>query len=228
MLKENHRVVIANRRLDQTLGVIRGRRRHHLQPRRADEPHLRVLRMERPAVNASARWRAHHNRHRRIPSIPALRREIYNLIEPARNKIGELHFRHRTQPHEACANRRPRNRALGNRRIHYALLAKVFEEAGRNFKRAPIDSDVFSQQEDVRVALHLFPQSFADRFQISRRHGFIGFRRRHLAAWPGREMDSAPPTPPPRRFRCGRAHEARRSRSFPPIHGRSFSLPGER
>ena len=39
-------------------------------------------------------------------------------------------------------------------------------------KRAAVHADVFAQQEDVGVALHLLPKAFADRFQVSGRHGY--------------------------------------------------------
>ena len=100
VLEENHRVVIADRRLDQPLGIVRRRRRHHFETGRAHEPHLRVLRVKRAAVNAAARRRAHHHGHRRVPAVAAFGGEIHNLVEAAGDEIGELHFRHRPQPHK--------------------------------------------------------------------------------------------------------------------------------
>ena len=35
-----------------------------------------------------------------------------------------------------------------------------------DLERAAVDADVFADQEDVRVALHLFPEALADGFQV--------------------------------------------------------------
>jgi hypothetical protein len=48
---------------------------------------------------------------------------------------------------------------------------KCVEEAGGHLERAAVFADVFAQQENVGVALHLFPQPFADGFQVSGGHG---------------------------------------------------------
>ncbi len=212
VLEENHRVVIADGRFDQPLGIVRRRRRHHFQTGRAHEPHLRVLRVKRAAVNAAARRRAHHDRHGRVPAIAALGGEVDNLVEAAGDEIGELHLRHRPQPHEAGADGRADDGAFGNGRIHHAFLAEMLEESGGHFERAAVDADVFAQQEDVRVALHLFPQPLADGFQVSCRHGLWVFvdaveQRRGVG-----EAGCAPPRRRPRRFRRECARGWRRSR----------------
>jgi hypothetical protein len=97
--------------------------------------------------------------------------EVDNLVEAAGDEIGELHFRHRPQPHEAGADGRADNGAFGNGRIHDALLAEVLEESRGHFECAAVNADVLAQQEDVGVALHFFPHPLADSFQVSCRHG---------------------------------------------------------
>ena len=54
VLEEEHAVVIANRRLEESLGVARGGRIDHLEARRVDESRLRVLRVEGSAADITA------------------------------------------------------------------------------------------------------------------------------------------------------------------------------
>src|SRR5581483_1640599 len=147
------------------------------------------------AVYAAARGGAHHHGHGRVPAIPALGGEIDDLIETAGDEVGELHLGHGAQTHEARADGRTDNRGFGNRRIHYALVAEFLQKSGGHFERAAVGSDVLSYEEDIGVALHFFPQSFANGFQVGGGHVTTS-RRRHRARWPDRETGSAPPRPP--------------------------------
>jgi hypothetical protein len=158
VLEENHRVVIAHGGLDEPLGVVGGGRRHHFQAGRAHEPHLGILRVERAAVNAAAGGRAHHHGHGRAPAIAALGGEIDDLVEAAGDEIGELHFGHRPQSHQARADGRAGDGRFGDGRIDHALLAEMLEKAGGHLERAAVHADVLAQQEHVGVALHLLPQ----------------------------------------------------------------------
>ena len=67
VLEEKHRIIVANRRFQQALGVVGRRGIDHLQSRRVHEVHFRIGGMERPAVHAAARGPANHHRHRRAP-----------------------------------------------------------------------------------------------------------------------------------------------------------------
>ncbi len=104
VLEKNHRVVVAHGGLDESLGIIGGSRADHFEAGRLDEPHLGVLRMEGPAVNAAAGGRAHHHGDGGVPAIAALGGKIDDLVEAAGNEIGELHFGHRAQAHQPRAN----------------------------------------------------------------------------------------------------------------------------
>ena len=168
--------------------------------------------MERPAVNAAARWRTNHHRHRGVPPVAAFGREVHNLVEAAGNKIGELHLGHRPQPHEARANSRAHDGGFRNRRVHHAPLTEALDEARGHLEGAAVDANIFANQEDAGVALHLFPQTFPDGFEIRGHAGpesATGSRRRRPTGWPDRETGSArprrrrhpPPEPPPRGHR---------------------------
>ena len=58
VLEENDRVVIANRSLNQTLGVISGCRANNFQAGVVHEPHLRILRVKRSAMDIATAWSA--------------------------------------------------------------------------------------------------------------------------------------------------------------------------
>src|SRR5581483_7466055 len=63
---------------------------------------------------------------------------------------------------ERCAH----DRRFGDRRVDHALAAEVMDESFRDFERASIYADVFANTEDSGIALHLFPNAFADCFDI--------------------------------------------------------------
>src|SRR5579883_1736505 len=130
VLEEDDGVVVANCGLDEAFGIVGRRRRDDLQAGRLDEPHFRVLGMERAAVDTAARGSADHDRHGRVPAVAAFGGEIHNLVETAGNKIGELHFGDRPKAEKRRADGGPHNGGLGNGRIDDALFAEALEEAG--------------------------------------------------------------------------------------------------
>ena len=70
------------------------------------------------------------------------------------------------------AKGRAHDRRLGNGRIDDALDAEAVNEAVGDVERAAVDPDVFSDAEHARIALHLFPDSLADGFEVGHgRHG---------------------------------------------------------
>ena len=113
--------------------------------------------MKRPAVDAAATRPAHHHRQADVLAIAALGGVVGNHVESARDKIDELHLGHRAQAHHRCAAGRADDGALGDRRVDDALFAELFEKAVGHLKGATINANVFAEDEDALVALHLFP-----------------------------------------------------------------------
>src|SRR6266478_6973146 len=131
-----------------------------------DKRHLRILRMIRPAVDSPTRRRADHHWHANTPAKTILRRKIHDLIVGTGNEIGKLHLDDRTQARHRRANRRANDGTLAHWRVDHAALAELLKHARGYFERAAVNTDILAQQEDVFVALQLFPDALADRFEI--------------------------------------------------------------
>ncbi len=98
VLHVDDRVVVADRRFEQALGVPWRRRRNDFQAGAMNEPAFGVLRMIQTAADVAAAWRAHDDgaRHAAAGAIAQRGGLIDNLIETAGDEVGELHLRHRT------------------------------------------------------------------------------------------------------------------------------------
>ena len=57
------------------------------------------------------------------------------------------------------------------RRIEHALFAELVEQAVGHFENAAGEADIFAEDEDAFVALHLLRESFVNRFQHVNRSG---------------------------------------------------------
>jgi pterin-4a-carbinolamine dehydratase len=63
------------------------------------------------------------------------------------------------------ADRHRNNRRLRDGRVDHAVFAEVFKKAARDAERAAHAPDVLTDDEHIRVALHLLPHCEADGFQ---------------------------------------------------------------
>ena len=166
VLEVNHRVVVADRRLDQALGVIGRRWLHHLEARRVHVGHFDVLRMERAAVDVAAGGSADDQGDGLAPAVAALGREVRDLVEAAGHEICELHLEHRAQSVDSGTRARADDARLGEWRVHHAQLAKAFQHALGDLEGTAVDRDVLAHHEDRVVPFHLLPDALADCFDI--------------------------------------------------------------
>ena len=91
---------------------------------------------------------------------------IDKLIKAAGNKIGKLHFRNGLHPDERCTGRGSQNCGFRKDRIDNTIAPKMIKKSFCHFKRAAVLADVLTKEKHRRIALHLFPKSLADSFDI--------------------------------------------------------------
>ena len=114
----------------------------------------------------------------------SLGHEIRNLIERANDEVDELHFANGPQAAVAHTAGRADNGALADRSVDHALPAKPSEQSLACFERAAVYPDVFADQHDGRVPLHLLEHGLLDGFEksnlrsvrrvsICSRHGYL-------------------------------------------------------
>src|SRR5262245_1648516 len=116
--------------------------------------------MEWPAVNAAPGRCPNHDRHCSAPAIVALRREAHDLAVAASDESGELHLVDRPQPQQTRADGGADDRRFRDRRVHYPPTAEPVEQPGSDFESTPVNTDLFTEEENVRIALHLLGKPF--------------------------------------------------------------------
>ena len=138
----------------------------HFQAGRVHEPHFRILRVKRAAVDVAAAGPADDERRRRAPAIVGLGDHVDDLVEGAADEVHELKFGDRTHAGERRAEGRAHDGGFRDGRVDDALGAEAVDEAVGDFEGAAVDADVLADAEDGGVALHFLPDSLADGFEI--------------------------------------------------------------
>ena len=166
VLEEKHRVIVADGRFQQALGVVGGGRTDHFQARRVHEMHFGIRGMKRSAVHAASGRAADDDRNGRAPQVVRLGRVVGDRVERAGDEVHELHLDHRAQPEITHAHGRADDGRFADGRIDHALPAEPFQQAGGGLERAAVDADVLAEEHHGRIALHLFGQRLANGFEI--------------------------------------------------------------
>src|SRR6185436_12515715 len=120
--------------------------------------------MEWTRADTRSAWTTKHSRQSRTPAITTLRRVVRQQIEAGGNEIDKLKLSHRPHAHQRRATRCSHDRALRDRRVDHSFFAKLVEQSICNLERAAIRADVLTDHKHGRVALHLFPDTLANRF----------------------------------------------------------------
>src|SRR5580704_15026464 len=170
VLEENARVVVADGGFDQAFGIVGRGRADYFQAGIVDEPHLGILRVEGAAVDVSAAGAAQNERSGRAPEVMRLRDHVADLVEGAADEVHELEFGDGAHAGEGRSESRSHDGRLGDGRVDDALGAKAVDETVSDFKSPAVNADVFAQAEDGGVAIHFFPDSLADGFEVGELH----------------------------------------------------------
>jgi hypothetical protein len=173
VLDDKHRVVVADRRLQRSLGVGRARRRDDLQSRRGGEPPveaLRVLRRElvaRPVGRADDQWTA---------QFPAEHRSdlggvVDDLVHRDEQEVHRHDFDHRALAEHRGPDARADEALLGDRRVAHALGPELVEEAGGDLVGAIDQLDLLVHEKHAVVARKLLAQRQPQRLAVRHHRG---------------------------------------------------------
>src|SRR5713226_8858955 len=121
--------------------------------------------MKRPAVHAASGRPANDHGRGGIPKIMSLGDEIRNLIEGANDEVDELHFANGAQAAVAHTAGGADNGALADGRVDDTLPAEALEQPFAGLERPAVDPDVFANQDNRGVALHLLEHGLLDGFE---------------------------------------------------------------
>ncbi len=165
MLAEDHRVGVADRRLEQHLGVFGGGRADHLEAGHVGEPGLGVLRMEGPGADPAAGGQADHHRAGGLPAVVELGQHVDHLVEAAGNEVAELHLDHRPVAEERGAGGDAQGAAFGDRGVAHPvrpLRPQALGDPEGAFERP----DVLAHQDHAAIAPHLLAERLVHPFDV--------------------------------------------------------------
>ncbi len=94
------------------------------------------------------------------------RDHVGDLVEGAADEVHELKFGDGTHTGERRSEGRAYDGGFGDGRVDDALGAEAVDETVGDFKSPAVDADVFAEAEDGGVAVHFFPDSLADGFEV--------------------------------------------------------------
>src|SRR5690606_42047981 len=89
-------------------------------------------------------WHPYHHIRVLSPAVMYLGEIVYNLVEPHRHEVCELHFHHALEPFETQSKCRANYRALAKRSVSHPSLAEILHESFGDLECATIFSNVLS------------------------------------------------------------------------------------
>src|SRR6266852_5777887 len=123
--------------------------------------------MERAAAHITAAGTADDHRRREPRAVARRRHVIRQHVVGTRDEVNELHLGHWPETHVGRACCCSDDCRFGNGRVDHARVAEAFGESFRDFERAAVQTNIFTENENALVALHLLPESLAQRLEKS-------------------------------------------------------------
>ena len=166
MLEEQYRIIASSRRLDQAFGIFGIARKNDVPARRMRVHGFRAHRMEGPALDSSTAGHAHDQRvgPDSITSPTHGGNLIAHLHEGGPRVIRKLDFDDRLVSAKRHTAGNTHNTGFGERRILYAIRVKIRQTARNAEYTALWIRDILAPHDDLRVALHLFPETSIEGF----------------------------------------------------------------
>ena len=225
VLEEHDGSRIADRRLQEALGVGCGVRRDHLQPRHMRIPGGVILAVLRGDARGGAIGSPEHDgaMHLAARHIERLGGGIDDVVDRLHGEVPGHELDDGLEAGEGRADAHPGKAIFGDRRVDHAGRAELVEQALGHFVGALIFADLLAHDEHRRIAAHLFRHGVAQRLA----HGHadhLGTRRDlGLGARLGSARLAGPPAPSRHREGSRRVrgallgpHPSRRALERPP------------
>ena len=131
VLDEDDGVVVADRRLEQALGVGGGARHGDEQARHLEVHGLEAVRVRRAELMARSLGHAHHERHPDLAAehVVDVGGVVDDLVHRQQREVDRHELDDRAQAAHRRADAHPDDRVLGDRRVAHPLLAELLEQA---------------------------------------------------------------------------------------------------
>ena len=166
VFQEDHRIGIADRGLQQALGVGGIRGRDHPQTRNVREPGRIILAVLGGDARGGAVRPAEHDRaaHLAARHVKRLGGGIDQLVHRLHGEVEGHELDDRLQAGERRADAQTGKAVFGDRRVDHALVAELLQQSLRHLVGALIFGDLLAHHEHVLVAPHLLGHGVAQRF----------------------------------------------------------------
>ncbi len=109
---------------------------------------------------------ANDQRNARARSVAELGHHVDDLVECAGNEVCELHLDDRPPPHQCGAGGGSHDGGFRDGGVDHAKLAELLQETLRDLEGAAVLGDVFPDEKDSLIPLHLFPQRLPNRLDV--------------------------------------------------------------
>ena len=181
VLDEDDRVVVADRGLQQALGVGRRGGHHDLQPGDVADPRLEALTVLGGRAARRTQRRAQHERHaqaapRHVVRLGGL---VDELVHHQRQEVAEHDVDDRPHAGHGGAHTQAGDAGLRDRRVDHSIGAELVDQAGQHLERRSRLGHVLADHEHPLVAPELLGQRLVDRLAEGDLAGGGGVRRRH-------------------------------------------------
>ena len=90
---------------------------------------------------------------------------VHHLIHGEPDEIAEHDVDHRAHAGHRGAYGDTSEARFRDRRVEHALGAEFVHQSGQDLERMARFGDIFAENEDARIAAHLFSQRFSDRLR---------------------------------------------------------------
>ena len=107
-------------------------------------------------------WHAHDDIRILTPAPVNLGEVVDDLVEPASDKVTELHFHHGLLARDGQAQARAHDGRLAQWRVSNALLTEGVDKPIRHLEHASIRADVLPHKYQIGVLLHACSQALGD------------------------------------------------------------------
>ncbi len=166
IFEEDHRVGIADRRLQQPLGIRRRIRRDHLQARNMGEPRRIVLAVLSRDTRRCAVGATEHDRgfHLSAGHVEGLRRGVDDLVHRLHGEIEGHELDDRLEAGKRRADTNAGKPMLGDRSVDHAPVAELLQQALSNLVGTLIFGNLFTHHEHIAVATHFLGHRVAQGF----------------------------------------------------------------
>ena len=155
MLEYAHRVVVENRRQQETFRIVRRARHHNLQARHAEQHAMNGLRVLRAGSPSTPDRGPDDHRHRGLAVVHEMefRRVGHELVECQQHEVGAIVHEHGAHSVHRRACGHAHHRFLRQRRVKDAVGTKSRSQILRGSKHRRRIVDALAKDEHARIVL---------------------------------------------------------------------------